>query len=201
MIVLAALAGSALTTGCMAHSNDMAVMRYPEKLDMSALGRKDYSILGDAQAQVCATSVALWPIPIWFVSGEYGTTMYGSTSGRAHDDAMYDAVESIPHADAVMFPREKDETFDAFWYRRDCVTLRGKAITIKQDDALAPVPTSAPAPAPVAVLAPPPAPVAVPAPAPAPVAVPAPAPAPAAVPAPAPVPLPSSEPATIAPPK
>jgi hypothetical protein len=116
--------------------------------------------------------------------------MYGSTSGRAHDDAMYDAVESIPHADAVMFPREKDDTFDAFWYRRDCVTLRGKAITIKQDDALAPAPTSAPAPAPVAV-----------APAPAPMAVPAPAPAPVAVSAPSPVPLPSSEPATIAPPK
>jgi hypothetical protein len=201
MIVLAALAGSTLTIGCMAHSNDMAVMRYPEKLGMNALERKDYSIVGDAKAQVCATSVALWPIPIWFVSGEYGTSMYGSTSGRAHDDAMYDAVESIPHADAVMFPREKDETFDAFWYRRDCVTLRGKAITIKQDDALAPVPTGAPAPAPVAVAAPAPAPVAVPSPAPAPVAVPSPAPAPVAVPSPSPVPLPSSEPATIAAPK
>jgi hypothetical protein len=201
MIVLAALAASALTAGCTAHSNDMAVMRYPEKLGMNALERKDYSILGDAQAQVCATSVALWPFPIWFVTGEYGTTMYGSTSGRAHDDAMYDAVESIPHADAVMFPREKDETFDAFWYRRDCVTLRGKAITIKQDDTLALAPTSAPAPAPVAIPAPAPALVAVPAPPPAPVAVPVPAPAPMAAPAPAAVPLPSSEPAPLAPPK
>jgi hypothetical protein len=191
MIVLVALAASILTAGCMAHSNDMAVMRYPEKLDMSALQRKDYSILGDAQAQVCATSVALWPIPIWFVTGEYGTTMFGTTSGRAHDDAMYDAVESVPHADAVMFPREKDETFDAFWYHRDCVTLRGKAITIKQDDAVASAPTSAAAPAPVAI----------PAPAPEPVTVPAPALAPVAVPAPSPVPLPSSEPTTSAPPK
>ena len=74
---------------------------------------------------------------------------------------MFDAVESVPHADAIMFPREKTETMDALWYRRDCITLRGKAITLKKDDFVpgkpdaSPPSASAPVPAPSPVPLPP----------------------------------------------
>jgi hypothetical protein len=48
--------------------------------------------------------------------------------------ALYNAIEAVPDADAILSPRFKEsgEKF-GIWYDRSCVTAKGKAIRIKSD--------------------------------------------------------------------
>ena len=53
---------------------------------------------------------------------------------RAKEAAVFGAIESVPGADAIISPRfyvEQEKRF--VWYKRVCVTVKGKAIRIKTD--------------------------------------------------------------------
>ena len=53
---------------------------------------------------------------------------------KAKEAAVFKAIQSVPDADAILSPRfyvEKEKRF--VWYKRVCVTVKGKAIRIKID--------------------------------------------------------------------
>jgi len=80
----------------------------------------DYEVIKDVKVVTCKKSFALYPIPIF-----WGT-------GNAMKEANYKAIEAVPDADAIISPRIKREVFRVgIWYKKDCVTLKGKAVMVK----------------------------------------------------------------------
>jgi hypothetical protein len=106
-------------------------------LGLESLRRSDYSIVGTAKGEGCAKYVALWPIPIFWVKRDGGAIKWftADAEGVATNAAWYQAIESLPEADAMISPRKrvKEENRFALWYRRDCVSLNGKGIEIHLD--------------------------------------------------------------------
>jgi len=109
-------------------------------IKIADLQRDQYIIIGDTIGFGCAEYVGLWPIPIWWISAEKkrGELFGGvSTEPIAERVAMYNALEKMPEADAIIAPRfhrSKDRVFP--WFSRSCVTVKGKAIQIKSDTQL-----------------------------------------------------------------
>jgi hypothetical protein len=104
---------------------------------MEPLRRSDYSVIGMAKGRGCAHYVAFWPIPIFWVRREGGSTKFFAYDAEAvaRDGAWYEAIESLPQADTLLSPRTQthEENSFALWYRRDCVDLQGKGIEIHLD--------------------------------------------------------------------
>ncbi len=110
-------------------------MLYPG-LTVEPLRRQDYEIIGPAVGKGCASYIAFWPLPFFYVKREgFTAQIYKYDVERmAERIAMYRALEDAPSADALISPRihvEEKSTF--IWYKRDCVTLTGKALSIKPE--------------------------------------------------------------------
>jgi hypothetical protein len=115
--------------------NSTPGMLYPG-LTLQPLRREDYSLVGVARGNGCAHYVALWPLPIFWTDLEGGSMKWFSANPQAvaTGAAWYDAISSLPKADAMISPRShvKEKVY-AFWYRRDCVDLQAKGIEIHLD--------------------------------------------------------------------
>jgi len=121
--------------GCSTRIARIPIVPVPE-LKIEALTRADYRVIGPAQGEATASAVFLFPLPIcWVTVSGGGTYMFRlNASRRARDLAMYNAVESVPNADAMLTPRFKDERSSVFvWYTRHHSVVTGKAIEIKAE--------------------------------------------------------------------
>jgi len=61
--------------------------------------------------------------------------MFGfPSSNKAKQSAIYNAVQSVPNADAIINPRFHEESYSVgIWYNKTTVTVKGKAISIITD--------------------------------------------------------------------
>ena len=111
-------------------------MLYPG-LNMQPLLRSDYLVIGPTRGTGCAHYVALWPLPIFWVKREGGALKWFNADPQsvAEQAAWYQAIDSQPRADVMLSPRThaKEDNRYALWYRRDCVSISGKALEIKLD--------------------------------------------------------------------
>lgn len=124
--------------GCAFNRASVARLSIPE-LQTEGLKRAEYSVLGPASAQGCATYVGLWPIPVFWVQsdGSFGRAFTTDADGIAREAALSKATLSVPDADGLMAPRfEEEGNVVVPWYKSACVTVKGKAIQIKTDAAL-----------------------------------------------------------------
>ena len=123
-------------TSCSWKRVAMPGIAMPDKVKIAPLERKDYRILQTAEGRGCATFIGLFPIPIFFTMSEHvKVDIWGlDISGRARRVAVYKAIESVPGADALLAPRFHEEiTSGGIWYRKTCVTVKGKAIKLTED--------------------------------------------------------------------
>lgn len=142
-------------TGCTSRANGVQGTRL-DALGFEGLKRGEYRILDKAQGDACGTYVGLWPIPIFFTStpSESGDVFGAGLGGWVNDAALYRAIAAVPNADAILAPRFTSESNQVgIWYRKTCVTVRGKAVEVKGDDELTapraePMAPSAPLPPP-----------------------------------------------------
>ena len=105
----------------------------------SLLERGDYELLGTVKGESCATYVGLWPIPLWFVTSNEGTKLYGvGTREKAEEEAAFQAIDTSNDADAFIHPRVYvREVSGAIWFSKTCVDIKGKGIRMKTDQELA----------------------------------------------------------------
>ena len=170
-----------LMSGCASHKGSgIPGISMGEKIEFNPLVRSEYEVLGPATGKACVTVNTLFPLPIWWYSGDYSFDAFGINEDRkygvisdptavsplppislmplpaafappsrdidvgfgllfdpglrAKEAALFKAIESVPGADAIISPRfyvEKEKRF--IWYKRICVTVKGKAIRIKTD--------------------------------------------------------------------
>ena len=171
-----------LMSGCASHKGSgIPGISMGEKIEFNPLERSEYEVLGPATGKACVTVNTLFPLPIWWYSGDYSFDAFGINEDReygvisaptavspsppipfmplsaattsptknievslglfftgpgfrAKETAVFRAIESVPGADAIISPRfyvEKEKRF--IWYKRICVTVKGKAIRIKTD--------------------------------------------------------------------
>ena len=105
----------------------------------SELNRGDYELLGDVKGESCATYVGLWPIPLWFVTSNEGSKLYGvGTRQKAEEEAAFQAIDTSADADAFIHPRVYvREVSGGIWFSKTCVVIKGKGIRMKTDEELA----------------------------------------------------------------
>lgn len=136
-------AGCLLTNwapGCTHSRLEISGVAMPSSIELKKLSRSEYRILGKVTGNACSTYVGLWPIPIfWVQSEDKSAALYQwNVSGAAREAAVYNAIASAPNADALVAPRFEEEVESAFvWRLRRCVTVTGKAVSIKTDVELA----------------------------------------------------------------
>lgn len=133
-----AILGLWLLGGCASESAGIPGLALTQDLRMEQLHRKDYSLLGPVSGSGCSTYVGLWPIPIFWISTDSGRgEIFGlDTRNSAEQAAIYQAIESMPGADALIAPRFHEETEGVFvWYKHRCVKVAGKAIALNPDAA------------------------------------------------------------------
>jgi hypothetical protein len=142
VIALLLLIGS-VSSCAMRKTVGMQEVTIGQTLTFNHLERKHYEILQPTEGEGCAKYIGLWPLPIFFVIAEdkYADIrnstilLWGfGASGRAKNIAIFNAIEKVPEADAIIFPRYYEETYSFLpWYVKTCVTVKGKAIKIKED--------------------------------------------------------------------
>lgn len=131
-----------LAIGCSTSTQYVPTVNH-DQFRISELHRSSYSVNGDAEATACRKLVAFWPIPIWVVWGENGTSMFGWPFS-ADVDAQQKALAATPGADAILQPRVKVDHETYLWYAKVCVTMRGKAVRIRTDEEVAKNSSSSP---------------------------------------------------------
>ncbi len=104
----------------------------------SQLKRSDYELVGPVKGESCATYVGLWPIPLWFVTSNEGSKLYGvGTREKAEEEAAFQAIDTSPDADAFIHPRVYvREVSGGIWFSKTCVVIKGKGIRMKTDQEL-----------------------------------------------------------------
>jgi hypothetical protein len=156
------------------------------------LTRDEYVVLGDAEGRACVEETCYFGIcftksdtgsetrvegrlssnvqtsaPDFVVPGFSGPIGTEGNASAAEQAALYQAIESVPEADALMAPRKSAEVtttnapFVGLFYhtQRACVRVFGKGMRLKTDAEIAamtaPTPTpTPPPPAPIAPIAP-----------------------------------------------
>ena len=118
---------------------------------IDSLKRADYKVIGPALGMGEAEYIGLWPLPIFWVKAEsyssdlpsdkskpfsVSSIIFGfmDTAKIAKSIAAYNAVESVPDADALISVRTHEEGNGVgIWYKHSKVIVKGKAISINVD--------------------------------------------------------------------
>jgi len=122
-ITLAALTALSFT-GCISYNNQVPTGNIPLKpIETTAT----YDVLGDAKGT--ATGSFLFgciKLGDQYKSGSIGS--FGMLADPVQQAAIYDAIESVPTADALIAPRFTSTTTSYVVYSEKTVTVKGKAI-------------------------------------------------------------------------
>lgn len=133
-------------------TNSIAGAKISSFLDIRALNRKDYKVIGNVKGEASFTRTRTLFFPTYSFGTPYlGTDKRdsGSVSGYpsfivpfspidyAKDQAIYNALEKLDGADAILQPRFKtkceDYSFILIYNEEKCtVTVIGKAISINE---------------------------------------------------------------------
>ncbi|MDD4016518.1 MAG: hypothetical protein PHV28_01115 [Kiritimatiellae bacterium] len=122
-LCLAAITAVSLT-GCVGYRNSVAQGNLVLDINTTAT----YDVIGDAKGT--ATGATLFGfIPI---GGENKGGSIGASGmmmlGPVEQAAIYNAIESVPTADSLMWPRFQVEVANYIVYSEKTVTVKGKAI-------------------------------------------------------------------------
>lgn len=98
------------------------------KLEFQPLSSSEYKILGDAEGTGHCGHVLIIPFGDLGVSGYIGSMF--QPAGSAYSAAMYNAIESVPGADAILLPRSRGKSMEFLLFGESTVTVKGKAIKI-----------------------------------------------------------------------
>lgn len=98
------------------------------RLDFQSLSSSEYKILGDAEGTGHAGHVLFIPFGDTGIRGCIGSMF--QPAGSAYSAAMYNAIESVPGADAILLPRSNGKTVEFLLFGESTVTVKGKAIKI-----------------------------------------------------------------------
>ncbi|TGN00591.1 hypothetical protein [Leptospira yasudae] len=138
-------------------TNSIAGAKISSFLDIRALNRKDYKVIGNVKGEASFTRTR-YVLPLYpFVTYSFGTPFVGLNEKRdsgsisgypsfisplspldyTKDQAIYNALEKLDGADAVLQPRFKtkceDFNFIFIYNEEKCtVTVIGKAISINE---------------------------------------------------------------------
>jgi hypothetical protein len=127
-----------VATGC-AHRLDYTPgLSLSGAMPLAPLARAEYQVLSSVHGEACRETFTLVPLPIWWNKGASAArrkAVSGSiVPGAVGAAALYDAIQSVAGADAVIAPRWTLETTKALpWWSRTCVQLDARAIHIKSD--------------------------------------------------------------------
>ena len=102
------------------------------KMKFAPLKRSEYKVLGSVTASATVQHI------LWFTigaekQGDYVVQDSNSVFGLSKGDkaAVYLALQKMPGADAVIFPRfERDYFSVPFFYTKETVTVKTKAISL-----------------------------------------------------------------------
>lgn len=116
--------GMALLSGCVSYINQVPGAAVPLKpLESTAT----YDVLGDAKGT--ATGAYLFGFIPLGMESKSGSIGYGlSMADPVQQIAVYNAIESVPTADALIAPRFDATVSNYIIYREKTVTVKGKAI-------------------------------------------------------------------------
>lgn len=116
-------------TGCIYHGSSVSSPAVGLEMKSTAT----YDIIGDATGT--STGAMLFgfiPIGCENKYGEMGQPFYAGGFVKFQSPveaaAIYNAIESVPTADAIMAPRFVREGSNYIVYRKETVTVKGKAI-------------------------------------------------------------------------
>ncbi|HAF94964.1 MAG: hypothetical protein A2021_08095 [Elusimicrobia bacterium GWF2_52_66] len=139
-------------TGCTSISKTYPINRVSSGVEIMPLNRNEYKVLGDTKGEACAKYFLGGKLP-WFsgvptktVSGVEGGggsflaslpiigTFFGGQP-QVIQEATYEALEKVPGADALLSVRVRTlkKTSVPLFYREECVTVQGKAFSIRTD--------------------------------------------------------------------
>ena len=138
--------------GCTTISKSYPINRVSSGVEIMPLNRNEYKIMGDTKGEACAKYFLGGKLP-WF-SGVPSKTVSGAEGGggsflaslpiigsffggqpQVIQEATYEALEKVPGADALLSVRVRTlkKTSIPLFYREECVTVQGKAFSIKTD--------------------------------------------------------------------
>jgi hypothetical protein len=148
---------ASLLSGCVTMSKSYPMIRVASGIDILPLQRQEYQILGDTEGTACQKFLFGGKLP-WFAGSPEKTigvvpgaqptssgsflvslpiigSLFSKQSGGVVDEAIYEALEKIPGADALISVRIKyfKQTRIPFFYHEECATVKGKAFQIKVD--------------------------------------------------------------------
>lgn len=123
LLSLSVMAAAAVSlTGCISYRNSA-----PQgNLELGINTTATYDVIGDAKGTATgATLFGFIPIGGENKAGSIGSMM---TFDPVAQNAIYNAIESCPTADSLMWPRFQIETANYIVYAERTVTVKGKAI-------------------------------------------------------------------------
>src|SRR3989339_1699122 len=123
-LVLLFVSSVVFVSGCSYNKVGLPGIGIEKTLSLENISRKDYKIMETAEGQATTKYYGLWPIPVFWMKGENtSTVMFGfPSSSRAKQSAIYNAVQSVPNADAIINPRFHEESYSVgIWYNKTTV--------------------------------------------------------------------------------
>jgi len=123
LMVLATVGLGMMMTGCISYGNRAPSAGVPlEDLKTTAT----YDVIGDATGtSTGAVLFGIIPIGGENKSGQLGSMILVNPVEKA---AVYNAIESVPTADALLAPRFNTKVSNYIVYKEQTVTVKGKAI-------------------------------------------------------------------------
>jgi len=133
LTLLLALGASIILIGCSSMGNSMRETAYSVEFP---LGPDDYEIIGEVQGSATVTTIFYF-IRVGAKSQTGDITVVGNVTpiflaDIAKQNAIYNAIASVPDADALIFPKFETKTSSfPILYKTKTVKVRAKAIRLK----------------------------------------------------------------------
>ena len=107
----------AILTGCSSVATRVPTIQISDRTVLTGV---EYDLLSNVSGQACRHYYGLWPIPIFW------------TTGNGEDAATVDALSRVEGADILFKTTVEEKTSSVgIWYSKTCTTVSGKAIKIK----------------------------------------------------------------------
>lgn len=128
--IIAIAATAAGLAGCQTSYNAIQSAGSPSVSLAPMATQASYEILGDAKG----TSSGAILFGVFKLEGEDKSGSVGMRflKDPVKDAATYNAIESVPGADAIIATRSEREVTDWIIYKKETVTVKGKAIRYKK---------------------------------------------------------------------